>query len=79
MALGVNPLWLGIFYQFMGEIALLTPPVGLNLFIMTQMSGIPLARVIKGNIPFVGFMSLTLLILYLFPGLVTWLPSIMMK
>ena len=79
MALGVNPLWLGIFYQFMGEIALLTPPVGLNLFIMTQMSGIPLARVIKGNIPFVGFMSLTLLILYLFPDLVTWLPSLMMK
>ena len=75
MTLGVNSLWLGIFYQFNGEIGLLTPPVGLNLFVISGITGISLTTIVRGTIPFVLMMMLTLLIIYFYPELVTWLPS----
>lgn len=79
MALGVNSLWLGIFYQIMGEIALLTPPVGLNLFIIQGISGVPLVDVIRGSIPYILIMILSLAAMLIFPELVTWLPAHMIK
>ena len=75
MTLGINSLWLGIFYQFNGEIGLLTPPVGLNLFVISGITGISLTTIVRGTIPFVLMMMLTLLIIYFYPELVTWLPS----
>ncbi len=77
MELGINPLWLGIFFQVMAEVALLTPPVGLNLYVIQGVTGIPLMTVIKGCTPYVLIMVVAIGIFYIFPELVTWLPSMM--
>ena len=78
LALDLNPLFLGVFYAILGEIALLTPPVGLNLFVIQRMSGgAPLKDVIKGSMPFTLIMILGLAICWIFPATVTWLPSTM--
>jgi len=75
MAAGINGLWFGVFYGFCNEIGLLTPPVGMNLFVIKGVSDLPLRRVIRGCLPFLAIMTLTLIIIYLFPELVTWLPK----
>jgi len=78
LALEVNPLFLSVFYTIPGEIALLTPPVGLNLFVIQGMSGgAPLNDVVKGSMPFTLIMILGLAICWIFPATVTWLPSTM--
>ncbi|MFC1869694.1 TRAP transporter large permease subunit [Chloroflexota bacterium] len=76
-AVGINPLWLGVFYQFLGEIGLLTPPVGLNLFVIRGVTGLPLITIVRGNFPFILMMLLTVAIIYIFPELVTWLPQLL--
>lgn len=77
MAVGINSLWLGVFYQIILEIGLLTPPVGMNLFTIRGVSGIPLIKIIAGTLPFLLMMFLTILIIYFFPEIVTWLPKAM--
>ncbi|MFC1870132.1 TRAP transporter large permease subunit [Chloroflexota bacterium] len=77
MSVGINSLWLGVFYQIIMEIGLLTPPVGLNLFVLRGVTGIPLGTIIRGCLPFILMMVLTLVIIYVFPELVTWLPGTM--
>lgn len=77
MAVGIDPLWFGIFYQINMEIGLLTPPVGLNLFVMQGVTGLPLTRIVRGTMPFLLLMLLTIIIIYFFPQLCTWLPSTM--
>ena len=76
-ALEVNPLFLGVFYTILGEIALLTPPVGLNLFVIQKLGGMPLATVTKGSMPFNLIMLIALIICWLFLATITWLPSTM--
>ncbi len=77
MGVGINGLWLGVFYIINHEIGALTPPMGLNLFAIRGASGIPLGTIIRGVLPFILMMMLTLVVLYFFPQLVTWLPSTM--
>ena len=77
MALGIHPLWFGVFYILNGEIGLLTPPVGLNLFVIKGVSGMPLSSIIRGTLPFLLIMLFTLVIIYLFPQTALWLPSTM--
>ena len=76
-SVGINPLWLCIFYIIVTEVGLLTPPVGLNLFIIRRVSAIPLSKFVKGALPFLLLMILTEVIIFLFPQLVTWLPNTM--
>jgi C4-dicarboxylate transporter DctM subunit len=76
-ALEVNPLFLGVFYTVLGEIALLTPPVGLNLFVIQKLGGMPLTTVTKGSMPFALIMLIGIIICWIFPATVTWLPSTM--
>ncbi|MFC1871943.1 TRAP transporter large permease subunit [Chloroflexota bacterium] len=75
MTAGINGLWFGVFYQICNEIGLLTPPVGMNLFVIKGITGIPMSTVIRGCLPFVIMMVLTLVIIYAVPELVTWLPN----
>jgi len=77
MAVGINSLWLGVFYQIILEIGLLTPPVGLNLFAISGVSGVPFSRVVTGTLPFLLLMILSLWIIFWFPQTVTWLPKTM--
>ena len=75
--LGYDPVWFGILIILLIETALVTPPVGLNLFVVQNLrrSG-SLNDVIIGTLPFVGTLFLMLLLLALFPGLATWLPAL---
>jgi tripartite ATP-independent transporter DctM subunit len=77
VSVGIDSLWLRVFYCIMLEIGLLTPPVGLNLFSIHGVTGVPLANIIRGVVPFLAMMVLTIVVMYFFPELATWLPSTM--
>lgn len=77
MALGINSLWLGVFYIINTEIGLMTPPVGLELFILKGIVKEDMATIVRSTFPFIFMMLLTLLIMYFFPQLATWIPGTM--
>lgn len=75
-ALEIEPLWLAVFMVVNLELGLITPPIGLNLFVLKSVD--PTAtwsQLFRGPIPFVGVMVLFLGLLILIPGLATWLPG----
>jgi C4-dicarboxylate transporter, DctM subunit len=73
--LGYDPLWFGILVVLLLEIGLVTPPVGINLYITSQQSGVEVKKVLKGSIPFIGVLLLTVILLIIFPEIVLYLPS----
>jgi len=77
MAMGINPLWFGVFYIISSEVGLLTPPVGLNLFILQNVTNQRQSLIIKATYPFLLMMLLSIAIIYFFPGIVTWIPGTM--
>jgi C4-dicarboxylate transporter DctM subunit len=77
VALGFNPVWFGVLMVVNIEIALITPPVALNLFLMSGIFRMPVAEVIKGVLPFLIVLLIFLIILIVFPDLSLWLPSMM--
>lgn len=76
--LGIDPIHFGVLITINMEIALLTPPVGLNLFVIANISKTPLAEVIRGTMPFVGLMVILLLCVTYIPALSLWLPSLLL-
>lgn len=77
IALGFDPIWLGILIIVLVEAALITPPVGLNLFVVQSLrSEGSMTPVIVGALPYVLAMLVLLLLLIAFPGLATWLPTL---
>ncbi|MER1966574.1 TRAP transporter large permease [Castellaniella sp. GW247-6E4] len=76
VSLGYDPVWFGIFLVIMMELSLITPPVGMNLYVVQGIrGGGSVIDVIRGAMPFVLVMLvLTALIIY-FPGIALWLPS----
>lgn len=75
VALGFDPIWFGIVLVILVEIGLITPPVGIVLFILRGMSDVPLRDIVLGVTPFVLLMLGFIVLLYLFPQIVLWLPS----
>ncbi|MEO8849584.1 MAG: TRAP transporter large permease [Casimicrobiaceae bacterium] len=73
--LGYDPLWFGIIVTLASEIGLVTPPVGLNVFIVARYSETPLAEVFAGVTPYVIAMLLLMVALILWPALVLWVPA----
>ncbi len=77
-ALGYDLTWWGIMQVVVIETGLMTPPVGMNVFAIKSIAeDVPLTRVFRGVIPFVGADVIRMAILTLFPAIVTWLPSTM--
>jgi C4-dicarboxylate transporter, DctM subunit len=77
--LGFDPIWFGIVMTLNMEMGLITPPVGLNLYVVQGIApDIPLRDILIGALPYVGVLAVGILILALFPGLVTWLPTYLM-
>lgn len=76
--LGIDPVWFGIFLVLMMELALITPPVGLNLYVVqgVRRTG-PVTDVFWGVVPFIGVILLMVAIIVAFPAIVTVLPDIM--
>jgi tripartite ATP-independent transporter DctM subunit len=76
MALGFDPIWFGIYLVIMIEVGLITPPVGIVLFILRGVSGdVPLKEIAYGTMPFIGIIMAFVAVIYAFPELVAWLPS----
>jgi tripartite ATP-independent transporter DctM subunit len=74
-AAGYDPIWFGIVYTVTMEIAALTPPVGLNLYVLEGISQgkVHIGDVIMGCLPFVGAMVVLIALLLAFPGIALWL------
>ncbi len=80
VGLNFDPIWFGIVMTLNLEAGLVTPPVGLNLYIVQGVApDIPISKVLKGVIPFIILLFVGIAILCLFPELSTWLPSKMIK
>jgi C4-dicarboxylate transporter DctM subunit len=73
-ALDINPIWYGVMLMINLELALITPPVGMNLFVIKAISQAPLAEVIRGIVPYVLLLILGLFVVWLFPELSLWMP-----
>jgi TRAP-type C4-dicarboxylate transport system permease large subunit len=69
------PLWFGVMLVTVCEIGMIVPPVGINLFVIQGVTGLPLATIVRGITPFVVVDCVRLLLLALVPALATWLPS----
>ncbi|MFZ5781936.1 MAG: TRAP transporter large permease [Pseudomonadota bacterium] len=74
-ALGFDPIWFGVIVVVTAELGMVTPPVGLNVFVVSKTTGMPLGTVFHGVWPHVVAHILVLVLLTAVPGLVMWLPS----
>jgi tripartite ATP-independent transporter DctM subunit len=79
-AVGGDPIWFGIFIVLMSEIAMITPPVGMNLFVVqgVRQDGGEITDVMRGTLPYVIIMLAFTLLLIAFPEIVLWLPRKML-
>ena len=77
--LGVNPIWYGILLTINLELALITPPVGMNLFTIKAVTKAPIGQIIQGSLPFVLLILLCLALVMAWPPLALWLPGTMFK
>jgi tripartite ATP-independent transporter DctM subunit len=71
---GIDLIWFGIFVVLVVEMAQITPPVGFNLFVMQGMTGRQLPYIARVTAPMFALMVVAVLLIYLMPDLVTWLP-----
>jgi len=72
---GIDPIWFGIFIVVVIEMSQITPPVGINLFILQSMTGKNLWEVAKAAFPFFLLLVVATILLILFPQIATWLPN----
>ncbi len=77
-SLGFDPVWFGILVVMVVELGLITPPIGMNVFVIRGMvPEVPLNTIYVGVLPFCLAQVLLIVMIVLFPGLATWLPSTM--
>ncbi len=75
-AMGFDAVWFGIALVLMIEVGLITPPVGIVLFVLRGLSdGVPLKEIVYGVLPFVAIILAFVALIYMFPGIVSWLPD----
>lgn len=78
LQLGLDPIWFGVIMTINMEMGLITPPVGLNLFVIKGIAPqIPLKEVLIGALPYVGVIAVSIVLFTVFPQLVTWLPELL--
>ena len=77
--LGFNPIWFGIMMTINMEMANITPPVGLNLYVVKSVSppDMTTSEIMLGSLPFVGVLAIGIILLIIFPQIALWLPSTM--
>lgn len=81
-ALGFDLIWFGIFVVLVAEMAIITPPVGLNLFVMVQISekqrnAMNIFKMSKAAFPYLLLMIFLVVLICIFPQIATWLPSVL--
>lgn len=75
IALDINLVWYGVMLMINLELALITPPVGMNLFVIKGITDAPLSEIMRGAFPYVALLIAGLFVMWLFPPLSLWLPS----
>lgn len=78
-ASGFDLIWFGVIYTITMEVAVLTPPVGLNLYVIQSIEKdrLTIVDVIKGCLPFIGALIFLIVLMVIFPQLAVWLPNVM--
>lgn len=79
ISLGFDPIWFGIVVTKLAEIGLITPPVGMNCYVVSGSANVPLEDVFRGTGMMLLFEAVTLFLIIFFPAISTWLPSTMFK
>jgi TRAP-type C4-dicarboxylate transport system permease large subunit len=74
---GFDPVWFGIMITLLSEMGLITPPVGMNSYVVHGVTKVPLEEVFRGITPFFIAMLVCLIILYAFPQISLFLPGVM--
>lgn len=77
-ALGLDPIWIGVIMVLCIEIAMITPPVGMNFFVIARIAKLPMEKLMKAILPWVVVDLIGLMLVIIFPPLATWLPSTML-
>ena len=78
LEMGVDPIWWGVLCVMVIEIGLITPPIGMNLFVINSMApDLSLRRITVGTLPFLGFDIVRVGVLLLVPALTLWLPGVL--
>jgi tripartite ATP-independent transporter DctM subunit len=76
--MGFDPIWFGVIVVMVVELGLITPPIGMNVFVIKGMAPeVPLGRIYWGVLPFVVAQILLIALIVIFPDIATWLPSTM--
>ena len=75
--MGVDPLWFAILMAVNLQISFLTPPMGISLFYYKSVSSIGSMALYRSVVPYIAIQALVLLVLFIFPQLATWLPSVL--
>lgn len=80
VAYGFDPVWFGVIITINMEVGMITPPFGLNLFVVKGIApDIPLYKVLIGAAPFAVCLFLGIVLCYIWPELILWLPNTMIK
>jgi len=75
--LGFDPIWFGVIIVLTGEMGVITPPVGVNVFVIKGIAPeVPLNLIFRGIFPFLVAIILLTVVVVLFPGIATFLPSL---
>lgn len=75
--LGFDPIWFGVIIVLLGEMGVITPPVGVNVFVIKGIAQeVPLEKIFKGIFPFLGALIVVTAIVTAFPAIATYLPSL---
>ncbi|MGF1551748.1 MAG: TRAP transporter large permease [Paracoccaceae bacterium] len=74
-AVGIDTIWFGIFLVLVVEMSQITPPVGFNLFVLQGMTGQDVLRIARHAAPFFALLLAGVVLIVLFPGIATWLPT----
>lgn len=78
LALGFDPIWFGIVMTINMEMGLITPPVGLNLYVLKGIAPhIPLKEILIGSLPYVGVLGLAIVLFSIFPEIVLFVPNLL--
>lgn len=80
VGLGYDPVWFGIVIVLLTETSLITPPVGINLYVLQNVRRTgPIADVLIGSLPFLTAMAIMIALLFLFPSLTLYLPTLLYR
>jgi C4-dicarboxylate transporter DctM subunit len=78
MSLGIDPIWFCVISVIVINLGALTPPVGINLFVLKGVDkSLPISKIYAGALPFVLGSIVAVAILFVVPALTTWLPSVL--